>query len=181
MHTQEFPDLTHGRIVSTPITREDLSELAKEQFGDWIKAVVDVSRGVMAAGGDLHADDEALLLAEGSRQRNLWGINLYPEERGDDWIARLWNGSSWQRLTCRAPSTRKRPVGAGPAEGLRKYFFGFSYAARMLHYRRQEEVARYAPTATDRLRAGGTPVPRGRPTHRPTLRTTPGSDQFGLS
>ena len=86
MHTQEPPDLTHGCIVSAPITREDLSELAKEQFGDWIKAVVDVSRGVMAAGGGLHADDEALLLAGGSRQQDLWGINLYPEEQGDDWI-----------------------------------------------------------------------------------------------
>ncbi len=28
------------------------------------------------------------------------------------------------------------------AEGLRKYFFGFGYAARMLHYRRQAEVER---------------------------------------
>ena len=59
--------------------------MAEEQFGDWIKAVVDVSRGIIAVGGDLHADDEAALLADGSRQRDLWGINLYPEERGD-WI-----------------------------------------------------------------------------------------------
>ena len=60
--------------------------MAEKQFGDWIKAVVDVSRGVMAVGGDLHADDEALLLASGSRQRDLWGINLYPDEEGRDWI-----------------------------------------------------------------------------------------------
>lgn len=60
--------------------------MADEQFGDWIKAVVDVGRGVMAVGGDLHADDEALLLADGSRQQDLWGINLYPDEPGRDWI-----------------------------------------------------------------------------------------------
>ena len=60
--------------------------MAEEQFGDWIKAVVDVSREVMAVGGDLHADDEALLLADGSRQWDLWGINLYPGETGSDWI-----------------------------------------------------------------------------------------------
>ena len=84
--SRESQELTHGRIVSAPITREDLSELAREQFGDWIKAVVDVSRGVMAVGGDLHADDEALLLDGGSRQSDLWGINLYPEDEGDDWI-----------------------------------------------------------------------------------------------
>lgn len=60
--------------------------MAEAQFGDWIKAVVDVSRGVMAVGGDLHADDEAALLADGSHQRDLWGINLYPGESGSDWI-----------------------------------------------------------------------------------------------
>ena len=66
--------------------RAFLGRLAEEQFGDWIKAVVDVSRGLVAIGGDLHADDEAALLADGSRQRDLWGINLYPGETGGDWI-----------------------------------------------------------------------------------------------
>ena len=78
--------MTTGRLVSAPVSRADLARLAEEQFGDWIKAVVDVSRGIMAVGGDLHADDEAFLLAGGSRQSDLWGINLYPEEEGRDWI-----------------------------------------------------------------------------------------------
>ena len=60
--------------------------MAEEQFGDWIKAVVDVSRGIVAVGGDLHADDEAALLADGSNQRDLWGINLHPGESGPEWI-----------------------------------------------------------------------------------------------
>ncbi|MDE2764489.1 MAG: DUF5674 family protein [Gemmatimonadota bacterium] len=75
-----------GRVVSRPVSRADLARMAENQFGDWIKAVVDLSRGVMAVGGDLHADDEALLLAGGSRQRDLWGINLHPDEKGRDWI-----------------------------------------------------------------------------------------------
>ncbi len=78
--------MTTGRILRERISRAELLRLAEEQFGDWIKAVVDVSREVMAVGGDLHADDEATLLADGSRQRDLWGINLYPGERGADWI-----------------------------------------------------------------------------------------------
>lgn len=78
--------LRTGRLVSEPVSRSHLARLAEEQFGDWIKAVVDVSRGVMAVGGDLHADDEALLLADGSRQRDLWGINLRPGEEGRGWI-----------------------------------------------------------------------------------------------
>ena len=72
--------------MSAPITREELAHWAEEQFGDWIKAVVDVSREIIAVGGELHADDEALLLADGSRQEDLWGINLYPEDEGRDWI-----------------------------------------------------------------------------------------------
>ena len=78
--------MTTGRIFRERISRGELARMAEEQFGDWIKAVVDVSREVMAVGGDLHADDEAALLADGSRQRDLWGINLYPGESGDDWI-----------------------------------------------------------------------------------------------
>ncbi|MDE2874813.1 MAG: DUF5674 family protein [Gemmatimonadota bacterium] len=78
--------MTAGRKISSPISRSHLTRLAEEQFGDWIKAVVDVARGIMAVGGDLHADDEAVLLADGSSQRDLWGINLYPEEAGRDWI-----------------------------------------------------------------------------------------------
>ena len=77
---------SRGRIFREPISRAELARQAEEQFGDWIKAVVDVSRGIMAVGGDLHADDEAALLTDGSHQRDLWGINLYPGEREPDWI-----------------------------------------------------------------------------------------------
>ena len=78
--------MTTGRIFRERISRAELARLAEEQFGDWIKAVVDVSREVMAIGGDLHADDEAALLADGSRQRDLWGVNLHPGESESDWI-----------------------------------------------------------------------------------------------
>ena len=40
----------------------------------------------MTIGGELHADEEALLLDQGSRQQDLWGINLYPDKSGDDFI-----------------------------------------------------------------------------------------------
>jgi len=51
-----------------------------------IKAVVDLRRGVMIVDADMHADQEAALLAEGSRQVDLWGINLYPQIDGADWL-----------------------------------------------------------------------------------------------
>jgi hypothetical protein len=34
----------------------------------------------------MHADEEAALLAEGSTQADLWGINLYPELPEEDWL-----------------------------------------------------------------------------------------------
>jgi len=43
-----------------------------------VKYVVDVSRGVIAIGGELHADAEELILDAGSRQADLWGANYYP-------------------------------------------------------------------------------------------------------
>lgn len=73
------------RVVSTSITRRDLEKLAEARFGDMVKAVVDVTRSIMAVGGELHSDEEALLLDHGSQQQDLWGINLYPSE-SDDWI-----------------------------------------------------------------------------------------------
>ena len=74
------------RILRAPITRAELGALAEAQFGDMVKAVVDVARRRLAIGGELHADEEAALLDDGSRQDDLWGINLYPAERSDDWI-----------------------------------------------------------------------------------------------
>jgi hypothetical protein len=70
-------------IVSAPVSLDELRRMAAEQFGDFLKAVVDVQGGVIAIGGELHADEEALLLQQGARQADLWGINLYPAELVD--------------------------------------------------------------------------------------------------
>ena len=64
----------------------ELRELAAGRFGDMVKAVVDLRRGVMLLDAELHADQEAELLAEGSAQQDLWGINLYPDVAGPDWL-----------------------------------------------------------------------------------------------
>ena len=73
-------------IIRSSITRAELQKLAQERFGDMVKAVVDIKRGIMAVAGELHADEEQLLLEDGSKQENLWGINLYPDTEGDGWI-----------------------------------------------------------------------------------------------
>ncbi|HSL04534.1 MAG TPA: DUF5674 family protein [Nitrospiraceae bacterium] len=73
-------------IIRDAVTRHVLIDMAKQQFGDMVKAVVDVDKAIMAIGGELHSDEEAMLLDQGSVQKNLWGINLYPERLVLEWI-----------------------------------------------------------------------------------------------
>lgn len=74
------------RIVRDRVTRAELSAMAGQQFGDMVKAVVDIEQGVMAIGGELHSDEESALLEQGALQKNLWGINLYPARSPAEWI-----------------------------------------------------------------------------------------------
>jgi len=71
---------------SDRIGMDEIRVLAETRFGDMIKGVVDLERGILLLDADLHADQEACLLADGSKQANLWGINLYPDVVGDDWL-----------------------------------------------------------------------------------------------
>lgn len=75
------------KIVKESITREELRALAHEQYGDLIKVVVDVAQGIMGVGGELHIDIQSLLIEQaGSKGDTTWGINLYPDKTGDDFI-----------------------------------------------------------------------------------------------
>ena len=71
---------------ATPVSLDEIRQLAGRRFGDMVKAVVDLERGVMMLDAELHADEEAELLADGSMQQDLWGINLYPDVEGADWL-----------------------------------------------------------------------------------------------
>lgn len=65
--------------IDKHIELDDVKRLAESKFGDMVKAVVDIEKEVMAMGGELHADEESLLLDKGSNQDELWGINIYPD------------------------------------------------------------------------------------------------------
>ena len=68
------------------ISVAELKNMADNMFGDLVKAVVDIKREVMMVDAELHADQEKALLETGSKQEDLWGINLYPDETGEDFI-----------------------------------------------------------------------------------------------
>jgi len=50
----------------------------QQTLGMYIKLAVDLRRGILAGGGELHADCEQLLLEDGSRQEDIWGADWYP-------------------------------------------------------------------------------------------------------
>ncbi len=76
------------KIIRVPekISKNELKAEAEKMFGNLIKAVVDIKAEIMAIGAELHSDEEAVLLENGSKQENRWGINIYPWLEGDDFI-----------------------------------------------------------------------------------------------
>lgn len=74
------------QIIENPTDRKVLMPMMPNYFGDMVKAVVDIERKIIGVDAELHADIEQTLLGQGSSQYDLWGINLYPEMEGEDFI-----------------------------------------------------------------------------------------------
>lgn len=73
-------------LVDKPITREQVKAAARPYYEEVVKAVVDIEQKIMAIGGEMHADEEKFLLEHGSKQEDLWGINIFTEIEGPDMI-----------------------------------------------------------------------------------------------
>ena len=74
------------RLIDRQISLKELKKLSGRIFGGMVKAVVDIKKEIMAIDADMHADEEKYLLELGSQQDDLWGINLYPDLKGEDFI-----------------------------------------------------------------------------------------------
>lgn len=74
------------KIITEQITIEELKEMSKKMFGNLVKAVVDTEKEIMVVDGELHSDEQELLIENGSKGENLWGINIYPEITNESWI-----------------------------------------------------------------------------------------------
>jgi len=64
-------------IIRTRATKQQLEEML-QVLGTYVKLAVDLERGILAGGGALHADCEAVLLEDGSRQEDVWGADWIP-------------------------------------------------------------------------------------------------------
>lgn len=67
-------------ILQTKLTEAQVRDML-EALGTYIKVAVDVERGLLAGGGEYHADCEEVLLENGSRQEDVWGADWYPDSR----------------------------------------------------------------------------------------------------
>ena len=74
------------KIITEVLEISELKEMAANRFGNLVKAAVDIDRELLAVDAELHSDLEALLLENGSKQKSIWGINLYPDLQGDEFI-----------------------------------------------------------------------------------------------
>src|SRR5436853_397966 len=69
-------------IIDKPIHDKELLKFLGQPFTEMIKFVVDVNREIIGLGGEFHADAEAQMLDQGSKQEHLWGGNLYIDKKG---------------------------------------------------------------------------------------------------
>jgi 2-iminoacetate synthase ThiH len=74
------------RIIRQRATKKESQEML-EELETYIKLAIDVERGILAGGGEYHADCEEALLEDGSRQEDIWGADWYPESKKVEFIA----------------------------------------------------------------------------------------------
>jgi hypothetical protein len=65
-------------IIRKKATSKEVKEML-EELGTYIKLAVDIKRGIIAGGCVLHADCEALLMEDGSKQEDIWGADWLPD------------------------------------------------------------------------------------------------------
>lgn len=85
-------------IISTPSKLNETIAKCEVDFGGFYKAVVDIKNEIVAIDAQLHADLEQKLISEGSKQEDIWGINIYPDRPRENMIEfySLINIRPWQ-------------------------------------------------------------------------------------
>ena len=74
------------QIIKSKVAKKELAQKHLSYFKTMVKAVVDIEEKLVAIDAELHSDLEELLLDNGSKQKDLWGINLHPLQGKKDFI-----------------------------------------------------------------------------------------------
>jgi hypothetical protein len=97
------------QIIQEKATAQQLAEMA-EEYESQIKLAVDVELGILAGGGEWHADCEEMLLAAGSSQENIWGADWFPQTQrvGFDSLINIRPSQGNFRTELQDPSLRSK-------------------------------------------------------------------------
>lgn len=66
------------------VSVKELKKMAQKMDGNLVKADVDVVKNIVIIDMPMHFEGEQELLQKGSKQKDLWGINLFPDKFGTD-------------------------------------------------------------------------------------------------
>lgn len=67
-------------LIRQRATQEEIKEMLRI-LEDYIKVAVDISKGILAGGGALHAECESILIRDGSKQEDIWGADWIPNKK----------------------------------------------------------------------------------------------------
>lgn len=73
-------------IIKEKINKEYLKKFLDKPFKEVVKFVADIEQDVIAFGGELHSDNQEILIEKNSDAKNLWGGNLFLLENGKEII-----------------------------------------------------------------------------------------------
>ena len=96
-------------LIQAHATKEQIEEML-ETLGSYIKLAVDIERGILAGGGEYHADCEAVLLENGSKQVDILGADWYPltQDVGYESLINIRPRQNNRSMEIQAPVTRER-------------------------------------------------------------------------
>jgi len=93
------------------ISVSELYTMSEKMSEPLVKGVVDVGQKLLVVNAEMHVDQEHLLLERGSKQADLWGINLWPGKYGtDDFVEfdSMINIRPWQNNRSRSVDDHER-------------------------------------------------------------------------
>ena len=73
-------------FIDKPVNLNSIWNDRETTYTELHKFAIDVENEWVVIDGEMQADCETVLLEQGSQQQNIWGGNVYPENRDADFL-----------------------------------------------------------------------------------------------
>ncbi len=67
-------------LLKQPATNQQIADML-DVHETYIKVAVDIRQGILAGGGEFHADCESVLVEEASERKDVWGADWIPGDK----------------------------------------------------------------------------------------------------